>query len=515
VESAAPRPLSPNARLASLIQPIISILATSFFLLAGWKELIESPEVVLQRIAIALAVFLFVLRLTISHFKLPKRQAHASATVAVLAAVSYPIVAILLSNTAWPTNYVAMALVLIGCIYTSRVWFYFTSILVAIGWTWASLPLLQGEGGKEIATAIIVSLFCSITFLEIHLRKSDKFDKIEKKLAASADASAPRTTDLGISKPAPTKPDNQPWCPVCKASRDAIVRHNGDFIVDANSSATSLLGMSANELAGLPIVGIFSDDRRDTLAPIFRFGNFEPLETVASGFKEEAIPVEILNGGLTMGQDGLKALLIRDLRKQEEAKRNALAISRRAQQSACRIRDLSDLVNQTTHESLEAYIRSLTKMVHRWLPCTIGCFAVLWDNQAQSFSVLASSAALPLEPKEGALGEGLDRLVGWLAEKMETLVAHRIAEDEFGVRKLYPHEPINAFCAIPLKNAGGMIGFMLVLERSHREFSTEDIDYLTLVTHCAASACNEELLHAQLDQSQSYEGQSNGQSSNA
>jgi hypothetical protein len=509
--------LSPNARLALVIQPLTAVLATSFLAIAGWIEMTASPDVVMQRIAIGLAIFLFVLRLTISHFKIARRQAHATASVAVLAAASFPIISILLSHSAWPTNYVAVALALIGCLFTSRLWFLLTATLIAGGWTYVTLPLLEAEGGKEIGAVIVVALLCSITLLEVRIRKLERFDKIDRKLAAASDTHpvVAKEQSPASVKSAGVKPEAPPWCPVCKSSRDAIIRHNGDFIVDVNSSASSLLGMGVAELAGMPVVGIFPDDRRDTLAPILRFGNFEPLETVAASFKDEAIPVEVLNGGLTMDQDGLKALLMRDLRKQEETKRNTLAVNRRAQQIACRVRDLSDLVNQTTHESLEAYIAGLTKTVHRWLPCTIGCFALLWDNQAQGFAVLASSAALPLQPKEGTLGEALDPLIACLAEKTETLVIHRVGEDEFGIRKLYPHEPINAFCAIPLKNAAGMMGFMLVLERAHREFTAEDVDYLALVTHCAATACNEELLHAQLNQTQSFEGQSHGKSSNA
>jgi hypothetical protein len=365
----------------------------------------------------------------------------------------------------------------------------------------------------EIGAVALVSLFCSISLLEIRLRKLGKYDK---EIAASAKVSPILPKDDAIitvsAAAAAAKSQPRPWCPVCKASRDAIIRHNGDFIVDANSAATSLLGMSVTELANLPVVGIFSDDRRDTLAPIFRFGNFEPLETIASGFKNEAIPVEILNGGLTLDQTGLKALLIRDLRKQEEAKRNALAISRRAQQSACRLRDLAALASETTHESLEAYLGALAKTVHRWLPCTIGCFVILWDNQAQGFSTLASSATLPLQPRDVSLGEALDPIAAALADKIESLVIDRVGEDEFRIRKLYPHESVNAFCALPLKNASGLMGFLLVLERSHREFSTEDVDYLTLVAHCAATACNEELLHAQLETHSAYERQSTEQS---
>src|SRR5438105_5181 len=104
------RPLSPNARLALTIQPLTALLAAAFLAIAGWKEWAESTDVVLQRIAVGNALFFLVLRLTIGHFKTPRRHTHATTTIAVLAAISYPTTAIWLTNSAWPTNYIAIAL---------------------------------------------------------------------------------------------------------------------------------------------------------------------------------------------------------------------------------------------------------------------------------------------------------------------------------------------------------------------------------------------------------------------
>jgi hypothetical protein len=39
---------------------------------------------------------------------------------------------------------------------------------------------------------------------------------------------------------------------------------------------------------------------------------------------------------------------------------------------------------------------------------------------------------------------------------------------------------------------------LLVLDRNRRQFAPEDLDYLALVGHCAASACNQSILQTQL-----------------
>jgi GAF domain-containing protein len=148
-------------------------------------------------------------------------------------------------------------------------------------------------------------------------------------------------------------------------------------------------------------------------------------------------------------------------------------------------------------------LKTLTQTVHRWLPCSIGCCVVLWDNASEQFSVAASSAANPIKT-EALLAEDAP-LIAWLSEHGEALVVPKVGEDQYRIRSLYSLEPVNAFCAFPLMTEDGMMGFFLVFDRNHREFASEEIDYLTIVSQLVTNACDHAMLEERLKVVDLYE----------
>ena len=45
----------------------------------------------------------------------------------------------------------------------------------------------------------------------------------------------------------------------------------------------------------------------------------------------------------------------------------------------------------------------------------------------------------------------------------------------------------------------GMMGFFLVCDRSHREFASEELDYLTVVSQLITNACDHAMLEERLN----------------
>jgi hypothetical protein len=380
-----------------------------------------------------------------------------------------------------------------GFLFASRGWLYFNSILVCVAWGGLTFSQFQSEGWSAMAGVLVGAIVSSGCLFE--LRRKTFGSETEESF--SLDGGLERRSDLESVDRVPA------WCPVCKASADAVIRHNGEMVVDANSSATELLGLSVAEMAALPLVGLFPMEKRDSLKPILRFGNFEPFETLAAGFKEECIPVRILNSGRAGDHSGLQALVMRDLRETEKLRLSAAAANRRSQQAFCRDRELAGVARKQSRQTVEDKLKTLTQTVHRWLPCSVGCFLVLWDNASEEFSVAASSAANPLKT-EALLAEDAP-LIAWLSEHGESLVIPKVGEDPYCVRSLYSFEPVNAFCAFPLMTEDGMMGFLLVFDRNHREYAAEELDYLTIVSQLATNACDHAMLEERLNLIDPYE----------
>src|SRR5206468_11646310 len=142
----------------------------------------------------------------------------------ILIAVSYPIVRLWMTQNLWPTNYVAIVIVLTGFLLTGRKFFIPTALVIAGGWTFAAWPMLQGDIGFQSGGAIGFSLLCSAALFEIRSRRLALF---ERNTAARVLKAKPMHAPLPAVKKIQTATTGTPaWCPVCKASPDAIIRHD-------------------------------------------------------------------------------------------------------------------------------------------------------------------------------------------------------------------------------------------------------------------------------------------------
>src|SRR5206468_7396486 len=98
----------------------------------------------------------------------------------ILIAVSYPIVRLWMTQNLWPTNYVAIVIVLTGFLLTGRKFFIPTALVIAGGWTFAAWPMLQGDIGFQSGGAIGFSLLCSAALFEIRSRRLALFERSEE-----------------------------------------------------------------------------------------------------------------------------------------------------------------------------------------------------------------------------------------------------------------------------------------------------------------------------------------------
>ncbi|HUS36029.1 MAG TPA: GAF domain-containing protein [Verrucomicrobiae bacterium] len=483
-----------DARLALFMPPIMSLLAVAFLLVAGYTSW-RGSSVLMERLAAGNAFLFLLMRLVIGQFQWFKRNPHGSATAAVALIASYAITGILVSSALWSTMYIAFAILFTGFLFTSRVWFAGVAVMICACWGLATHSYERADEWSAFAGSLGASIFAATCLLELRRKAAH----IESK-TTPAPAAPKIDPALGVN------PVEQvaPWCPVCRMSADAIVRHNGETVFDANSSAIALLGVSAFELPNLQVASLFAPDKQESLKPIFRSGKFQPFEIFAIGPDDQRIPVKASCGAPTGPEaTALRTLILRDLRETEKLRQLVTAANRKSQQAYCRARDLAQVSRGQSRQTLEDKLKAIVNTTHQWLPCSVGCFVVMWDNALEQFSVAASSAANPLHTESLLAADG-PSVIGWLSENGDPLIVHTVAEDEFGIRQLYPSEPVNAYCAFPLLTEEGIMGFLLVLERKHREFAADELDYLTIVAQLVTNACERAMYEEQLNLTESH-----------
>ena len=483
-----------DRRVGILLRPLSSMLCIAFLLEAAWLAFKPEPSRMIYPIALSNAFFFLILRFTLSRFELPPKLTHPVAGLASLMTIGYAVADLYKSATPWATTQILIVLLVASFILASRLWFMLISIISCIGWFWAAFPNLSDDAWVQMGGALLVTVVWATWFLGMRLGSLAEFERRK----AEEDYNRVLEDTQFFAKPE-IKPEPEVWCPMCKASPDAVIRHNGTRIIDANPAAAKLLGMSSSEVEGMSVATIFAPEKREVLEPTLRLGNFEPIETVVFRKDNARIPVKMLNGGITIEAGGMLALGLRDLSDVELSNQRIREATARSQQLLRRQADLAILAaTPDDAENLDRILDVIAGAAQRWLPSTIGAFIVLWDNHSQSFAVAASSAPGRFATERLVSGDQETNLVGWLTTHKENLIVPKVGDDAFGVRAIYPEQSVEAFAAFPLIGASGVIGFLLTLEGGPREYPPGDVEFLSILACRATTACLQVNLQEQM-----------------
>jgi len=483
-----------DRRVGVLLRPLSSMLCMAFALEAAWNAFKPEPGPIAYQVALANALFFFILRMALTRFELPANLTHPVASVVSLMTIGYAVADLKTSSTPWATTQLLIVLLVAGFMLASRPWFTLLTVASCVGWFWAAFPHLSDDTWVQMGGALLVTVIWATWFFEMRLRSLADFERRK----AEEEYNRVLEETQFFAKPE-KKAEPEVWCPMCKASPDAIIRHNGRRIIDANASAGRLLAMDARELEGMAVANVLAPEKRDALDPALRLGNFDPIETLAFRKDNARVPVQMLNGGITMEPGGLLALELRDLSEKDLSKERLREATARTQQLLRRQADLAALAAVPDDgESLPRIMELVVGAAHRGLPSTIGAVVALWDNHAQGFTLAAASAPGRFAIERLASDEEGKSLVGWLARHKETLLVPNVGDDEFGARPLYPESSVEAFAAFPLIGSAGVIGFLLTLEGGPREYQPAEIEFLSILAYRATTACLQVTLQEQL-----------------
>jgi PAS domain-containing protein len=463
-------PEGSEKRLAFLLRSVSAMLAVVYLLEALYSLWRGDTSKFLFRFALGNAIFFAVLRVALATASFPTSWSQPLAGVATLLSTIYAITGLKTSQEPWGTTQLLIVVLMAGFVFTSRGWFTALVIVACSGWFWAAFHHLSKDAWVQLGMALLLTVIWSMWFLETRLRSLGAF---EKKAAQREHQRVMEETQI-FTKPSAS---NEAWCPICKASPDAVIRHNGEKILDANGSATQLLGLSRSELMEMAPINLFALEFRVD-KKFLSFENFQWVEKVALKKDKTRVPVDVINGRL--GASGVMEMVLRDASERVRARERSVAASDRSQIFVKRQAELAQLAKlRDLPANRQTILNDVVGAAHRALPCTIGAFIVVQDSAVR---VEAGSAAGKLDI------EGLQiALFTWLANKNESLIVSKITDDSLGVRHLYPSAKIEAFVATPIFKPNGLAGFLMILENVPKEFTATDIDFLTTLAHRAGA----------------------------
>ena len=197
-------------------------------------------------------------------------------------------------------------------------------------------------------------------------------------------------------------------------------------------------------------------------------------------------------GVMAIGQD-----ITEREQAEAEVRRTAQVLqSQNRRQSA--LAGLELAINQQ-HE-LETLLQRIVAIVNELMPATGGASIILWDAQREAFTVSASS----IPGQEPNLGVQRVRPAGgasrWIVDRREPMIVSDIREDPFTANQLLSEFGLRAYAGVPLLAEGQPCGVLYAMEREPRQYSREDIEFLSGLAHRAAMAITKVRLYQSLQE---------------
>ncbi len=187
--------------------------------------------------------------------------------------------------------------------------------------------------------------------------------------------------------------------------------------------------------------------------------------------------------------------IFRDVTAQRRADQALQAQHRR--QSALASLELA--VNQQ-HE-LRGVLDGLVQIVTELLPASGGASIVLWDAAEETFTNSASTVP-GQEPELGVRRvrkkTGASR---WIVDHREPLIVCDSREDRFQANQMLTEFGLKAYAGVPLLAEGRPLGVLYALEKEPRQYSPDDIEFLSALAHRAAAAVTKVQLYESLQSS--------------
>ncbi len=151
-------------------------------------------------------------------------------------------------------------------------------------------------------------------------------------------------------------------------------------------------------------------------------------------------------------------------------------------------------------DELTIALDRIVKIVTELLPASGGASILLWDATSQTYTVSASS--VPGQPpsmvtrrirKQG----GATR---WIIDNRLPVIVNDAKNDPFGANPLLLDFGLQAYVGVPLISEGICQGVLYALDTTPRDYSANDVDFLTTLAARASTAISKVQLYEQLRQ---------------
>jgi diguanylate cyclase (GGDEF)-like protein len=139
-------------------------------------------------------------------------------------------------------------------------------------------------------------------------------------------------------------------------------------------------------------------------------------------------------------------------------------------------------------KDLASLLSQIVEVTTELLPASGGSSVALWDTANQSFQLIATT----VQGQTPELAKSRIRTQGgatrWIMDNKRARIVSDVREDLFGDAPMLTDFGLNAFIGVPLLVVGETLGVLYAFDTTVREYSQEDLHFMTILASRAANA---------------------------
>lgn len=139
------------------------------------------------------------------------------------------------------------------------------------------------------------------------------------------------------------------------------------------------------------------------------------------------------------------------------------------------------------HE-LQTLLDRITRVTTELLPASGGASIVLWDAGSETFTVSSSTIPGQLNQEAARRVRRAGGATRWILDNRKPLVVCDVRKDPFGPRKMLEEYELRAYAGVPVVAEDKAVGVLYALDQQIRDYTQDDIDFMTALAIRAAVA---------------------------
>jgi PAS domain S-box-containing protein len=163
--------------------------------------------------------------------------------------------------------------------------------------------------------------------------------------------------------------------------------------------------------------------------------------------------------------------------------------------------DIELAINQP-HE-LQTVLDQVAKITTQLLPASGGASVALWDEISHDFWISSSTVPEPMKNLVDRQIRKPDGASRWILNNKSPVITPDVSDDQFGPNPTLTKYNFKAYIGVPLIVEEEVLGVLFVLDLHTRQYTNDDLDFLTALANRAALAIAKVRLYSSLQQARS------------